>query len=147
MNSYFPKKQQKLSTDWKSQIRDYSPYLSSLLAKREETSFEETIREAEKSLRHNTSTEDVMAALRRAKQQTALLTAIADLKGEWDDVTVMARLSDFADFCVGQALKPLLEQAHRDGKIRTLNGPDVNKTEFFSCFNGEIVTKINSYCI
>ncbi|MFH1159190.1 MAG: bifunctional [glutamine synthetase] adenylyltransferase/[glutamine synthetase]-adenylyl-L-tyrosine phosphorylase [Pseudomonadota bacterium] len=118
MSTYFPKHRQKLSTDWQGLVRRHSPYLSFLLPQWKETSFDEILKQAEKELCQDTVTEDVMAILRRTKQKIALLTAAADLKGEWDDVAVMARLSVFADFCVRHALSHLLRQAHRKKKTR-----------------------------
>jgi len=76
------------------------------------------LKEAEKSLGLTSDTEEVMAVLRRAKREIATLTAVADLKKEWDDVTVMRHLSVFADFCVRHGLRHLLQQARREKKIR-----------------------------
>jgi len=53
----------------------------------------------------------VMAALRQAKRQVALLTALADISGLWDLVAVTRALSDFADAALDASLTHLLAQA------------------------------------
>jgi glutamate-ammonia-ligase adenylyltransferase len=119
LSAHFPKHRQKLPADWQTLIREHSPFLSAnILHRHEEAGFDDVLRQAEKSLHKTTKTDDVMAILRQAKRRIATLTAIADLKKEWDDVTVMARLSAFADFCVQQGLHHLLRQAQREKKIR-----------------------------
>ncbi|MDP2207062.1 MAG: bifunctional [glutamate--ammonia ligase]-adenylyl-L-tyrosine phosphorylase/[glutamate--ammonia-ligase] adenylyltransferase [Alphaproteobacteria bacterium] len=65
-----------------------------------------------------TNRADVMAALRRAKQKIALLTALADLSGVWDDIRVMQTLSDFADAATAATADHLLREAHTAGTIR-----------------------------
>ena len=53
----------------------------------------------------------MMAALRRAKQEVALLVALADLGGVWGVDEVTAALSDFADAACASALDFLLTDA------------------------------------
>ncbi len=124
MNSNFPKHRQKLLTDWQELVRRHSPYLSALLPQWKEDSFDEVLKQAEKTLSKRLDTEEVMAILRQTRQKVALIVAASDLKGEWDDLTVMARLSFFADFCVRHALGHLLCQAHREKKIRAYGVED-----------------------
>jgi glutamate-ammonia-ligase adenylyltransferase len=109
--------------DWKSLISSYSPYLTSLLS--EETR-EPADRAFERALRLPDKPGDLMAALRRLKRRAAFVTAVADLKGEWDDLKAMAQLSRFADFCVRECLKHLLLEAHRAKKIKlkSLKNPE-----------------------
>ena len=52
-----------------------------------------------------------MAILRRAKRQTALIVALADVGGLWDVAAVTRALSLFADSAVAQALRFLLKRA------------------------------------
>ena len=65
----------------------------------------------------------VMAALRHAKQEAALLIALADIGGVWDVIAVTKALSDFADCMVSCALSYLLREAAEAGKL-TLVNPD-----------------------
>ncbi|HRI76036.1 MAG TPA: bifunctional [glutamine synthetase] adenylyltransferase/[glutamine synthetase]-adenylyl-L-tyrosine phosphorylase [Alphaproteobacteria bacterium] len=62
--------------------------------------------------------DEVMAALRHAKKKIALLTALCDLRGIWDDVRVMRALSDFADIAVQKCAECLLRAAHDAGTLR-----------------------------
>ena len=61
---------------------------------------------------------DVGSALRRARQEIALLVALADLGGAWslDDVT--AALSRAADTFVRAALRAALREAHEGRRLR-----------------------------
>ena len=65
---------------------------------------------------------ELMAALRRARQEVALTTALADLGGVWDVVQVTEALTGFADAAVGAAVRFLLAQAVAAGKIELPNG-------------------------
>ena len=69
---------------------------------------------------------DLMHALRLAKQETALLIALADIGGVWDVVKVTRALSDSADAFVACALRYLLREAANGGK---LNLPDASDPE------------------
>jgi len=59
----------------------------------------------------------LMKALRRARQDMALLVALADLGGVWDVRAVTDALSAFADVAVTAACRFLLTRAARDGDI------------------------------
>ncbi|MEL7279061.1 MAG: glutamine-synthetase adenylyltransferase [Pseudomonadota bacterium] len=61
--------------------------------------------------------DDVALTLRQAKRRVALITALADLSGVWSLADVTARLSQFADLAVGQALKAAIQSELRRGKI------------------------------
>ena len=54
-----------------------------------------------------------MSTLRRAKRRAALAVALADIAGLWDLDRVTRELSDFADACVGAALRFSLLEAQR----------------------------------
>ncbi len=58
-----------------------------------------------------------MQALRLAKQEAALLIALADLGGVWDVIAVTGALSNFADAAVSNALRVLLRAAADEGKL------------------------------
>nr|HMN87253.1 bifunctional [glutamine synthetase] adenylyltransferase/[glutamine synthetase]-adenylyl-L-tyrosine phosphorylase [Bauldia sp.] len=68
----------------------------------------------------------LMKALRLARQETALLVALADLAGLADVATVTGALTRFADAAVGAAARFALAEAAREGAI-TL--PDPGKPE------------------
>ncbi len=59
----------------------------------------------------------VMKNLRQAKQEVALLIALADLSGVWSLQMVTDALARFADHAVQTALSFLLRQAHEAGKM------------------------------
>lgn len=57
------------------------------------------------------------AALRRAKQRLALLTALADLGGVWDLEQVTGALTRLADLAVDLSMKRLVAEEIRRGKL------------------------------
>ncbi|HUG61867.1 MAG TPA: bifunctional [glutamine synthetase] adenylyltransferase/[glutamine synthetase]-adenylyl-L-tyrosine phosphorylase [Methylomirabilota bacterium] len=59
----------------------------------------------------------VMRRLRRAKQEAALTLALADLGGVWSVRQVTGGLTALADASVRAALRFLLAEAHRQGKL------------------------------
>jgi len=69
---------------------------------------------------------EIMRHLRRAKQESALLIALADLGGVWDLGEVTAALSQVADLFVRTALRHVLRKAHRAGRLAL---PDVDEPE------------------
>jgi glutamate-ammonia-ligase adenylyltransferase len=70
---------------------------------------------------------DLMRALRLAKQETHLLIALADIGGVWDVVKVTRALSDSADAFVSCALRYLLREAARGGKLTLADADDPEK--------------------
>jgi glutamate-ammonia-ligase adenylyltransferase len=58
------------------------------------------------------------AALRRARNEAALLIALADLNGAWDGATVTRALSGFADAAISAAVAFALREAHEAGKLK-----------------------------
>lgn len=61
---------------------------------------------------------EIMRALRLAKQETALLIALADLGGAFGVVEATLALSRAADGLIAAALGFLLREAHRSGALR-----------------------------
>src|SRR5271169_2865656 len=59
----------------------------------------------------------LMRALRRAKRESALLIALADIGGVWDVVAATEALTRFADAAVGAALAYLLRKHARAGLL------------------------------
>jgi len=68
-------------------------------------------------LAHENDREALMAGLRRARQQAALVIGLADLTGHWQVERVTAALSDFADAALSAALRHLLRAAARRGEM------------------------------
>ncbi len=64
----------------------------------------------------------IMRALRLAKQETALLIALADLGGVFDVVAATEALSRAADVFISVALRFLLRDAARAGRLRLSDG-------------------------
>jgi glutamate-ammonia-ligase adenylyltransferase len=60
---------------------------------------------------------DAMRLLRTAKAEAALLIALADIGGVWDVMRVTRALTAVADMAVGAALRHLLREAARAGKL------------------------------
>ncbi len=67
--------------------------------------------------------QDIMASLRRAKQQIALLTAICDMGHVWSLMEVTGTLSVFADYAVEACCNHLLWSMHEKSDI-TLSHPE-----------------------
>jgi glutamate-ammonia-ligase adenylyltransferase len=61
---------------------------------------------------------EAMPLLRRMKAEGALLTAIADIGGVWPETRVIRALTDIADAGVGAAVRYLLNDAVRRGRLR-----------------------------
>ena len=59
----------------------------------------------------------LMAKLRHAREEVALVTALADLGGVWDVRQVTAALTEFADAAVSAAVRFLLKRAADAGEI------------------------------
>jgi len=64
----------------------------------------------------------IMRALRLAKQETALLVALADLGGVFDVIAATEALSRAADVFISGALRFLLRDAARTGRLRLSDG-------------------------
>jgi glutamate-ammonia-ligase adenylyltransferase len=116
-------------------IRDHSPYLTSLIeedlprAQRLFDSGPEACLAAalEKLSGARFSDEaEAMRALRRAKRETALGVALADLSGRFDVAAATQALTRFADAAVRAGLRFLLGEAAREGRLR-LDAQDVER--------------------
>ncbi len=64
---------------------------------------------------------DAMRLLRRAKQEVALLVALADLGGAWTPQNVMAALTQSADIFVAGALDFILRDEQASGRLHLRN--------------------------
>ncbi len=69
----------------------------------------------------------VMTRLRQAKQQVALVSGLADLGGWWSAQKVSQAISDIADATLQTAVRHLVLNAHRSGKME-LPDPDNPET-------------------
>ncbi len=61
---------------------------------------------------------EAMHLLRRMKAEGALLVALADIGGIWPETRVIRALTDIADAAVGAAVRYLLNDAARRGRLR-----------------------------
>ena len=93
-----------------------APRLLRLLAQDPSATIEE-ISERLATLGHSADVDAVMRGLRLAKQEAALVIALADLGGVWDAVEVTYALSRFADDAVACALSHLLREADVAGRL------------------------------
>src|SRR5579872_5228118 len=108
-------------------LADHSPYLWALVREDPERLARLLGRPPEESLdallsalgqRRDEHEADLMQALRRAKRESALLIALADIGGVWDVVAATEALTRFADAAVGAALDFLLRGHARAGLLR-----------------------------
>jgi glutamate-ammonia-ligase adenylyltransferase len=67
----------------------------------------------------------IMRALRLAKQETALLIALADLGGAFDVMAATEALSRAADAFISVALRHVLREASSAGRLRLAEGADI----------------------
>jgi glutamate-ammonia-ligase adenylyltransferase len=67
----------------------------------------------------------IMRALRLAKQETALLIALADLGGVFDVIAATKALSRAADAFISAALRHVLRDAARAGRLRLTDSADL----------------------
>ena len=118
-------------------LADHSPYLwclasadpqrlARLVADAPDAALDGVLAQAKARVRAAQDEAHVMQALRSAKQDAALVIALADIGGLWDVIAVTQALSRFADAMVCDALGFLLREAASDGKI-TL--PDLESPE------------------
>ncbi len=109
-------------------VADHSPYLwriisaapdrlARLAAEEPSDSLERILAVARAQTRAAADEHEAMAALRRAKQEAALVIALADIGGLWDVMRVTQALTQFADCMVSCALSFLLREAAAAGKL------------------------------
>jgi [glutamine synthetase] adenylyltransferase / [glutamine synthetase]-adenylyl-L-tyrosine phosphorylase len=107
-------------------LADHSPYLWSLVAEdpgrlvrllsaAPEDSLDGLVRSI--AARRDENEAEFMRALRRAKRESALLVALADLGAVWDLSELTEALSLFADCAVSSALRFLLRGYARAGRL------------------------------
>ncbi len=108
-------------------LADHSPYLwrlisenpgrlARLLGAPPEASLEALV--AALHSRRDDDEAELMRALRRAKAESALLVALADVGGVWDLTAATEALTRFADAAIAAALRFLLRQAARAKRLR-----------------------------
>jgi glutamate-ammonia-ligase adenylyltransferase len=119
-------------------LADHSPYLWRLvtadpgraercLATAPEALMDASLRDLSEACDKAEDEAALMQALRRAKQETALLVALADLGGVWDVVTATRALSLAAEAFIRAALRFLLREALRAGTLRLADASDPEK--------------------
>jgi glutamate-ammonia-ligase adenylyltransferase len=101
---------------WQLIVRD-PPRLVRLLHAPPQESFETCLRTTRAACGAASSEAAAMRVLRRAKQEVALLVALADLGGVWNLAAVTASLSEAADVFVAAALERVLCDLHAAGKL------------------------------
>jgi glutamate-ammonia-ligase adenylyltransferase len=107
-------------------LADHSPYLWALVREDPERLVRLMKRPPDESLdalvralssRRDEHEADLMTALRRAKRESALLVALADIGGVWDVNAATEALTRFADAAVGAVVDFLLRQHARAGRL------------------------------
>ncbi len=117
-------------------LADHSPYLWRLITEDPgrlvrlvgappEASLERIV--AALAARRDDDESELMRALRRAKRESALLVALADVGGVWDLTATTEALTRFADAAVSAALRFLLSRYAREGRLSL--DPDLPKIE------------------
>ncbi len=91
--------------------------LLALLEADPDVRFEALVAEAAGSWATAPSDPAFMRGLRRAKQEAALLIALADIGGLWSVERVTRALSDFADATVSASVRRLLKNAAEEGRF------------------------------
>jgi glutamate-ammonia-ligase adenylyltransferase len=107
-------------------LADHSPYLWALVQEDPDRLVRLLMRPPDESLdalvqglasRRDEQEAEFMPALRRAKRESALLIALADIGGVWDVVTATEALTRFADAAVRAALAFLVRKHARAGLL------------------------------
>ncbi|MBI1207794.1 MAG: bifunctional [glutamine synthetase] adenylyltransferase/[glutamine synthetase]-adenylyl-L-tyrosine phosphorylase [Azospirillum sp.] len=116
-----------------------SPYLGQLLLREQgficrllrdgfDPGFDRLLATVQRDQRGETDTNRLMAGLRSAKRQVALLTALADLAGAWPLERVTGALSAFAELALRLAAGHLLTRAAAAGKLRVADPHDPERS-------------------
>ncbi|ACB95856.1 bifunctional [glutamine synthetase] adenylyltransferase/[glutamine synthetase]-adenylyl-L-tyrosine phosphorylase [Beijerinckia indica] len=92
-----------------------------LLCHPPEQSLASTLQQLTETAAKTEAPTDLMLPLRRARQEIALLVALADLGGVWDFASIIDALSRSADAFIGQALDVLLRQEIIKGHFKNLD--------------------------
>ena len=93
-----------------------------LLTANPDDAFAAVLAEARRSAAQAASQEGVMRSLRRMKAEAALIIALADICGAWPVARVTQALTQLAGTALGAALRHLLEEAAKRGRL-TLGDP------------------------
>ncbi|WGJ13647.1 bifunctional [glutamine synthetase] adenylyltransferase/[glutamine synthetase]-adenylyl-L-tyrosine phosphorylase [Methylocapsa sp. D3K7] len=101
------------------------PRLGRCLASDPETVLAACLATCEKAEASAGSDAAIMRALRLAKQESALLIALADLGGAFDVIATTGALSRAADTFISVALRHVLREAGRAGRLRLADGDDI----------------------
>jgi glutamate-ammonia-ligase adenylyltransferase len=96
--------------------------LAGLLDSEPEARFETIIAEGRAAIAAASAEAEVMRLLRAMKAEGSLLIALADIGGVWPVMRVTAALTELADATVGAAVRYLLGQAAREGRLRPVDG-------------------------
>ncbi len=88
-----------------------------LLSKDPETEWAALLAGLRKSAAAASDATDIMRVLRRGKAEAALLIGLADVGGVWPVARVTAALTDFADAALAAAVRHLLGEAVKQGKL------------------------------
>ncbi|WP_293853106.1 bifunctional [glutamine synthetase] adenylyltransferase/[glutamine synthetase]-adenylyl-L-tyrosine phosphorylase [uncultured Alsobacter sp.] len=118
-----------------SGLADHSPYLwrlvtgdparlVRLLACDPDERIRATLGQAASAWRAASSETALMRELRLAKQEVALLAALADIGGAWGLDAVTASLAGLADAAIGSAVRFLLAEAAQGGRFRPRDPAD-----------------------
>ena len=100
-----------------------------LLSRNPEEEFAALLGKARSAAAAARGSAELMRVLRRLKAEAALLVALADIGGVWPVARVTTALTDFAETALGAAVRHLLGEAARRGK---LHPPDSQNPEMGS---------------
>jgi [glutamine synthetase] adenylyltransferase / [glutamine synthetase]-adenylyl-L-tyrosine phosphorylase len=106
-------------------MRDMPIFLCDVLQRPLSESWADLLMNLDEQCRAAQSDDDIMHVLRRAKKQSALLIAIADIGCVWSLQDVTAALTAFADKAVALSVNFLMQKALREGKFQA----DVNSID------------------
>ncbi|MEX1153606.1 bifunctional [glutamine synthetase] adenylyltransferase/[glutamine synthetase]-adenylyl-L-tyrosine phosphorylase [Parvibaculum sp.] len=98
-------------------LRRHPDWLPRLLASAPQAALDDLLSRLRATPAAAAAQADIMAALRTARAEAALLIAIADLCGAWELDEVTGALSAFADAAVNAAIDWLLVNAARRGQV------------------------------
>jgi glutamate-ammonia-ligase adenylyltransferase len=98
-------------------VRTRPERLSALLDGEPRQGFQQILATAEAAIAGTEDEAEVMRALRCMKGDAALLIALADMGGAWPVMDVTSALTELADAAVGGAVRYLLADATRHGRL------------------------------
>ncbi len=101
-------------------------FLPELLANGPDTAFRDVVNALSPFLAADDGQDQIMSTLRRARRRIALLTAIADITGQWPLHRITGSLSKFADIATNVATAHLLRTAAAQGALSLNNEENPN---------------------